>query len=160
PGPLDVVPRGLCGRRHLQPHLPRSEGRTNARVALGVREGARGGPHSARSTGRSVEPARRQPVRAALRLLLPVGAERALDRGGRRRLELSGPRAVQASDSELRGEQEVADRLLLARSDRAAQAADGAALSGAAGRAATPPLSIHAWLRYSTIESLLSSIQP
>lgn len=27
-------------------------------------------------------------------------------------------------------------------------------------RAATPPLSIHAWLRYSTIESLLSQIQP
>lgn len=28
------------------------------------------------------------------------------------------------------------------------------------GRAATPPLSIHAWLRYSTIESLLASIRP
>ena len=27
-------------------------------------------------------------------------------------------------------------------------------------RPATPPLSIHAWMRYSTIESLLSSIQP
>jgi SAM-dependent methyltransferase len=34
-------------------------------------------------------------------------------------------------------------------------------VSGAHGRrSSTPPLSIHAWLRYSTIESLLSQIQP
>ena len=34
-------------------------------------------------------------------------------------------------------------------------------MSGAGGRRSpTPPLSIHAWLRYSTIESLLSRIQP
>ena len=135
--------------------------RTSARVAAGVREGARGEPHSARSTGRGVEPARRPPVRAALRLHLPVRAARALDRRGPQRLELSRRRRVQASDPQVRGEQEVADRLLLARRDRAAQASDGASVSGPDGRRSpTPPLSIHAWLRYSTIESLLSQIQP
>ena len=55
----------------------------------------------------------------------------------------------------------MADRLLLARRDRAAQASDGVSVSGPGGRRSpTPPLSIHAWLRYSTIESLLSQIQP
>lgn len=33
-------------------------------------------------------------------------------------------------------------------------------MNGRDRRAATPPLSIHAWLRYSTIESLLSQIRP
>jgi SAM-dependent methyltransferase len=33
-------------------------------------------------------------------------------------------------------------------------------MSGAEGRSPTPPLSIHAWLRYSTIESLLARIDP
>lgn len=33
-------------------------------------------------------------------------------------------------------------------------------MSRSNGRPATPPLSLHAWMRYSTIESLLSSIRP
>ena len=46
------------------------------------------------------------------------------------------------------------------RGDRAAQAAGDRRMSIADGRSLTPPLSIHAWLRYSTIEALLSRIEP
>ena len=77
------------------------------------------------------------------------------------RLELSRRAGYKRQIREYEANKSVADRLLLARRDRAAQASDGASVSGADGRRSpTPPLSIHAWLRYSTIESLLSQIQP